>query len=111
MDDIGGEYWTGRRRKRTGPRGRSTFEAVPSATGQKLMDSGKFGAAERNTFGYRRKKKFAARLLQRELGMGSYGVRSVSNSLISMVCLELPGRLLAPVLTLCRTWFPRTMPT
>ncbi|KAF1809963.1 WD40 repeat-like protein [Eremomyces bilateralis CBS 781.70] len=83
MDEIGGEYWGRRRRKRSGPRGPSTFDAVPSEAGQKLMNSGKFGSVDRNAFGYRRKKKFSARLFQRELGMGSYGTRSASNSLIS----------------------------
>ena len=84
-DDDDGDYYSPRRRHR---RTKSeTPPPVPSQEGQELMESGKFGVAERDVNRIKRQKMLAAEVMRRELGLGSPGQRRYTNGAASQVCI------------------------
>ncbi|KAK5170713.1 hypothetical protein LTR04_004576 [Oleoguttula sp. CCFEE 6159] len=69
--------------RRTRGRERKPFPKVPSDVGRELMESGTFGANDRQEGTYIRKKKLAHRLMRRELSIGNSGRQKSFNRLIS----------------------------
>lgn len=84
-DDDDEPYGRVRRRRRVPkPKRRmSDLYPVPSRKGLELMESGVFGVNERDTGQYIRKKKMAARIMRRELGLGSPGKERATRRLVS----------------------------
>jgi len=58
---------------------------VPSSYGRQLMESGVFGSHERQENRIRKKKKLAARIMRRELGLESPGGQRSSTNLARQV--------------------------
>lgn len=84
------------RTRRRGPRGKQTFEKVPSDKGRELMASGTFGTPERPEDTIKRKKKLAYRLMRRELALGSPGRQRSENRLALQVCFYMASHLVSP---------------
>lgn len=63
----------------------SEFPEVPSSYGRQLMESGVFGTHERHANRIRKKKKLAARIMRRELGLESPGGQRSSTNLARQV--------------------------
>lgn len=63
----------------------SDFPPVPSPYGCQLMESGVFGTHERHANRIRKKKKLAARIMRRELGLDSSGGERSSTYLARQV--------------------------
>lgn len=61
------------------------FEKVPSEAGKALMASGTFGVNDRPADTIQRKKRLAARLLRREMGLGSVGRQRARSGLLKQV--------------------------
>lgn len=80
-DDDDDEYVPSRNRRRRPRRGQDAFPKVPSDIGRELMDSGNFGTNERPLNSIERRKKLAARILRRELGLESPGKDKCANKL------------------------------
>lgn len=87
-DDDDDDYYPARRR---GPqrqrRPHPPVDWTPKPEGQALMESGTFGVNDRQNAQFRNRKKVAARIMQRELGLGSPGRERCHNRLVSQELL------------------------
>jgi len=79
-DELPAPGW-GRSRRRANE-GQIPFEKVPSDVGRSLMWSGTFGSNDRLEDKVKRKKQLAYRVLNREMGLGSYGRQAALNGLV-----------------------------
>ncbi|KAF2757599.1 WD40 repeat-like protein [Pseudovirgaria hyperparasitica] len=64
-------------------KGAAAYQKVPSDEGRQLMETGKFGSNERTEDTFKRKKRLAAQIMRRELGLGSHGRQRNADRLIS----------------------------
>ncbi|KAF1841693.1 WD40 repeat-like protein [Cucurbitaria berberidis CBS 394.84] len=78
-DPTGPRRTSGRTQR---PRGRVTFEKVPSEQGRALMNAGNFGSNPRKEDTINRKKRLAYDIMRRELGLGSDGRQKNANRLL-----------------------------
>ncbi|VUC36806.1 unnamed protein product [Clonostachys rosea] len=75
--------WRFRRFRRSSSRDPNRFPKVPSDEGTRLMQSGQFGTTDiEYSWNRRTNKSIQRRLLERELGLGSYDDRRRNNDLI-----------------------------
>lgn len=70
------------RRRRIVAKDPNRFPDVPSQNGQKLMSTGVFGSNETDRH---KRKRYARRLLDRELGLGDLDERQRNNGLLAQV--------------------------
>lgn len=86
-DDDDEEYTARRRGAQRKRRPHPPIDWTPKPDGQALMESGTFGVSDRQNAQFRNRKKVAARIMQRELGLGSPGRERSHNRLVSQELL------------------------
>ena len=111
VDDDGGTYAAGRRRRRPYQPRQHRYPAVPSEEGTKLMRSGTFGctAYDRETL-KRRNKRLATRIMNRELGVERSHSTSQDN-IMAQVCGPILGALKYRLIFLSRASYLQRKPT
>lgn len=82
-DDDDDSYHPGSRNRARARRPHVPFPKIPSEEGRALMSSGTFGTNERLESTILPRKKLARKILERELGSGSFGRQRNINRLVS----------------------------